>query len=236
MNDVCDWVDGLGLCQYRKKFMHNVVGGALLLRLNDTLLRTELGIGPLVSWWIAFCTGCCSTSSTESALVPVGFTAARHAMKPCCVNRSDTVLTCDWLDCDCCRDTECLSRTVWRRLPQPTCSRLPQQHWQESALRTIVAMRQLATAAAPAWPQQCWLQASSHSRPASAAAAAAAHTMAAAAALAWRVLAAAALQQQAVLTGVQQLVMVAVRVCGVHRGPPALHARASLLAGLPALW
>lgn len=49
MNDVCDWVDGLGLNQYRKKFVHHVIDGRLLLRLNDTLLRTELGIGPLVS-------------------------------------------------------------------------------------------------------------------------------------------------------------------------------------------
>lgn len=48
VNDVCDWVDGLGLSQYRKKFMHNVVNGSLLLRLTDQLLRTELGIGPLV--------------------------------------------------------------------------------------------------------------------------------------------------------------------------------------------
>jgi hypothetical protein len=49
VNDVCDWVDGLGLSQYRKKFMHHVVNGRLLLRLNDALLKTELAIGPLVS-------------------------------------------------------------------------------------------------------------------------------------------------------------------------------------------
>jgi hypothetical protein len=48
VNDVCDWVDGLGLSQYRKKFMHHVINGRLLLRLNDALLKTELAIGPLV--------------------------------------------------------------------------------------------------------------------------------------------------------------------------------------------
>jgi len=49
VTDVCDWVDGMGLSQYRKKFVHHFVDGRLLLRLNDALLRTELGIGPLVS-------------------------------------------------------------------------------------------------------------------------------------------------------------------------------------------
>lgn len=53
VNDVCDWVDGLGLSQYRKKFMHNVVNGSLLLRLTDQLLRSELGIGPLVRMRLA---------------------------------------------------------------------------------------------------------------------------------------------------------------------------------------
>lgn len=82
VNDVCDWVDGMGLSQYRKKFMHHVVDGRLLLRLSDVLLRTELGIGPLVSepcegvhvacvasgvpqyffpWVTALCTYVCST-------------------------------------------------------------------------------------------------------------------------------------------------------------------------------
>jgi hypothetical protein len=49
VNDVCDFVEGLGLGQYRKKFMHHVVAGSLLLRLDDDLLRKELAIGPLVS-------------------------------------------------------------------------------------------------------------------------------------------------------------------------------------------
>lgn len=49
VNDVCDFVEGLGLGQYRKKFMHHVVHGSLLLRLDDDLLRKELAIGPLVS-------------------------------------------------------------------------------------------------------------------------------------------------------------------------------------------
>jgi hypothetical protein len=55
VNDVCDWVDGLGLSQYRKKFMHHVVHGNLLLRLTDELLRKELAIGPLVSCAVNLC-------------------------------------------------------------------------------------------------------------------------------------------------------------------------------------
>jgi hypothetical protein len=42
-------VEGIGLPQYRKKFMHHCIGGQLLLRLTDELLKKELGIGPLVS-------------------------------------------------------------------------------------------------------------------------------------------------------------------------------------------
>jgi hypothetical protein len=49
VTDVCDWVEGIGLPQYRKKFMHHCIGGRLLLRLTDELLKRELGIGPLVS-------------------------------------------------------------------------------------------------------------------------------------------------------------------------------------------
>jgi hypothetical protein len=45
---VGDYVVALSLGQYRKKFMHHVVDGRLLLRMTDALLRTELGIGPLV--------------------------------------------------------------------------------------------------------------------------------------------------------------------------------------------
>lgn len=48
VSDVCDWVEGIGLAQYRKKFMHHCIGGRLLLRLTDELLKKELGIGPLV--------------------------------------------------------------------------------------------------------------------------------------------------------------------------------------------
>lgn len=50
VRDVCDWVDGLGLSQYRKKLMHHCVNGRLLTKLTDELLKTEVGIGPLVSW------------------------------------------------------------------------------------------------------------------------------------------------------------------------------------------
>jgi hypothetical protein len=42
-------VEGIGLPQYRKKFMHHCISGRLLLRLNDELLKKEMGIGPLVS-------------------------------------------------------------------------------------------------------------------------------------------------------------------------------------------
>lgn len=46
--DVCDWVDGIGLPQYRKRFMHHCIDGRLLLKLKEDVLKTELGIGPLV--------------------------------------------------------------------------------------------------------------------------------------------------------------------------------------------
>ncbi|WIA15375.1 hypothetical protein OEZ85_002037 [Tetradesmus obliquus] len=49
VSDVCDWVEGIGLPQYRKKFMHHCIGGRLLLRLTDELLKKELGIGPLAT-------------------------------------------------------------------------------------------------------------------------------------------------------------------------------------------
>eukprot|EP00775_Hariotina_reticulata_P008604 gene8604-8785_t len=45
--DVCDWLEAIGLPQYRKKLMHHCIDGRLLLRLDDHLLKTELGIGPL---------------------------------------------------------------------------------------------------------------------------------------------------------------------------------------------
>ena len=39
----------MGLPQYRKKLMHHCIDGRLLIRLTDDLLKTEIGIGPLVS-------------------------------------------------------------------------------------------------------------------------------------------------------------------------------------------
>lgn len=41
------WVDSIGLGQYRKKFMHNIVDGRMLLMLSDDQMKAELGIGPM---------------------------------------------------------------------------------------------------------------------------------------------------------------------------------------------
>eukprot|EP00798_Chlamydomonas_sp_ICE-L_P025339 gene25339-10998_t len=45
--DVATWVEYIGMGQYRKRFMHNLVDGRLLLRLTDAQLKQEIGIGPL---------------------------------------------------------------------------------------------------------------------------------------------------------------------------------------------
>lgn len=45
--EVCDWIDHIGLGQYRNKFAHNSVDGGLLMELRDTHMKYELGIGPL---------------------------------------------------------------------------------------------------------------------------------------------------------------------------------------------
>ncbi|GAX78078.1 hypothetical protein CEUSTIGMA_g5520.t1 [Chlamydomonas eustigma] len=47
VRDVCNWVESIGLRQYRKKFLHHIVDGPLLLMLDDSTLKGELGIGPL---------------------------------------------------------------------------------------------------------------------------------------------------------------------------------------------
>ena len=44
---VCAWLDGIGMGQYRKKFLHHRITGKLLLRVTDAVLKVELGIGPL---------------------------------------------------------------------------------------------------------------------------------------------------------------------------------------------
>jgi len=47
VRDVCTWVDVIGMGQYRRKFAHNCIDGRLLLTLDDTQLKAELGIPPL---------------------------------------------------------------------------------------------------------------------------------------------------------------------------------------------
>ena len=37
--EVCDWVDYIGLGQYRKKFVHHCIHGGLLLSLTDRDLK-----------------------------------------------------------------------------------------------------------------------------------------------------------------------------------------------------
>ncbi|PRW60747.1 flagellar associated [Chlorella sorokiniana] len=45
--EVCDWLEIIGLGQYRRRFVHHAVCGSLLLALGPEELKTELGIGPL---------------------------------------------------------------------------------------------------------------------------------------------------------------------------------------------
>lgn len=41
VKEVCDWVEHLGLGQYRKRFLHHSVGGAVLLQLTDNHLKVN---------------------------------------------------------------------------------------------------------------------------------------------------------------------------------------------------
>ena len=41
--EVCDWVEYIGLGQYRKRFVHHCVDGRLLLRLTETQLKVSKG-------------------------------------------------------------------------------------------------------------------------------------------------------------------------------------------------
>jgi hypothetical protein len=45
--EVADWVDSFGFGQYRRRFVHHALTGALLLKLTDEQLRADLGVGPL---------------------------------------------------------------------------------------------------------------------------------------------------------------------------------------------
>lgn len=47
VREVCDWIEAIGMGQYRKKFAHNCINGRLMLSLTDSHLKMELGIGPL---------------------------------------------------------------------------------------------------------------------------------------------------------------------------------------------
>ncbi len=41
VKEVCDWVEHLGLGQYRKRFLHHSIAGPLLLQLTETHLKVE---------------------------------------------------------------------------------------------------------------------------------------------------------------------------------------------------
>ena len=47
VSDVTSWLDAIGFQQYRKKFIHHSIDGALLLQLTDSQLKLDVGIGPL---------------------------------------------------------------------------------------------------------------------------------------------------------------------------------------------
>ncbi|KAL4449449.1 hypothetical protein ABPG77_007093 [Micractinium sp. CCAP 211/92] len=45
--EACDWLELVGLGQYRQRFVHHAVCGAVLLKLSTEELKVELGIAPL---------------------------------------------------------------------------------------------------------------------------------------------------------------------------------------------
>lgn len=82
VREVCEWVGALGLDQYRKKFLHNVVDGRLLLRLGDAELKASgLGSGSEFrahSLQERAC-GCCCGSTCVSASLTIPLTDHAHA-------------------------------------------------------------------------------------------------------------------------------------------------------------
>lgn len=42
VREVCDWVEHLGLAQYRKRFLHQRISGDLLLQLTEDHLKVHL--------------------------------------------------------------------------------------------------------------------------------------------------------------------------------------------------
>jgi hypothetical protein len=41
VKEVCDWVDYIGLGQYRKRFLHHCIGGSLVLQLTEEDLKVS---------------------------------------------------------------------------------------------------------------------------------------------------------------------------------------------------
>lgn len=41
VKEVCDWVEIIGLGQYRKRFLHHCIGGSLLLELTEEHLKVR---------------------------------------------------------------------------------------------------------------------------------------------------------------------------------------------------
>lgn len=44
VKDVCDWLDVLSMGQYRKRFVHHAVSGVVLSKLDDNILKNDLGV------------------------------------------------------------------------------------------------------------------------------------------------------------------------------------------------
>ena len=57
--EVCDWAEWVGLGQYRKRFLHHCIGGALLLELTDRNLRVRI-LGCMLSLALLVYLGLCS--------------------------------------------------------------------------------------------------------------------------------------------------------------------------------
>ena len=62
VKEVCDWAEWVGLGQYRRRFLHQCIGGALLLELTDRNLRVR-PLACMLSMALLMYLGLCSSAS-----------------------------------------------------------------------------------------------------------------------------------------------------------------------------
>lgn len=151
MPNVCDWLEVVGLGQYRKKFLHHCVNGYLLLQLRDELLKTELGIGPLVRGRDRT-SRCCAHISVSCVHIIVLWWQQARVSPGCVLPATPHTRCCDRRATGCC---------CWRR-----CRRCRLRTWQVLQLQLLLVWRpmtlQRSCLVLPFQRQQlarCWRQA-----------------------------------------------------------------------------